>query len=56
MRPMEETMTILYFENDLKRINALEAVEIMKVTTVDHMLNIMQKSTLFTKCYNHFRT
>ena len=39
MRPMEETITILYFENNL-----LEEMEIMKVTTSDHMLNIMQNN------------
>ena len=33
MRPMEETMMILHFENDPRRINALEESEIMKVTT-----------------------
>ena len=44
MRPMEETMTILDFENDPKRINALEEMEIMKETSSNHMLNIMQNS------------
>ena len=38
---MEETMTILQFENDPRRINALEELEIMKETTSDHMLNIV---------------
>ena len=42
MRPMEEIMMILRFENDPKRINALEEMEIMKATTPDHMLNIIQ--------------
>ena len=42
MRPMEETMTILDFENDPKRINALEEMEVMKATNSDHMLNIIQ--------------
>ena len=41
MRPMEETMTILHFENDPRRINTLEELEIMKVTTSDLMLNIV---------------
>ena len=42
LRPMEETMAILHFENNPKRINALEEMEIMKVATSDHMLNIIQ--------------
>ena len=42
MRPMEETMTILHFENGPKRIIALEEMEIMKATTSGHMLNIIQ--------------
>ena len=44
IRPMEETMTILDFENDPKRINVLKEMEIMKATTSDHMLNIMQNT------------
>ena len=40
---MEETMTILLFENDPKRINALEEMEIMKATTSDYMLKIIQE-------------
>ena len=43
-RPMEETVTILNFENDTKKINYLEEMEIMKATTSDHMLNIMQNN------------
>jgi len=39
MRPMEETRKILHFENDTKRMNALEGMEIMKATTSEHMLN-----------------
>jgi hypothetical protein len=39
---MEETMMVLHFENDLKSINALEEMEIMKATTSDHRLNIIQ--------------
>ena len=39
---MEETMTILNFENDPERINALEEMEIMKETTSSHMLNIIR--------------
>jgi hypothetical protein len=39
---MEENMTILHFENDRKKINALEEMEIMKATTSDHRLNIIQ--------------
>ena len=41
MRPMEETMTILHFENDPRRINALKELEIMKATTSNRMLNIV---------------
>jgi hypothetical protein len=41
MRPMEETTTILHFENDPRRINALEEMEIVKATTSDYMLNIV---------------
>jgi hypothetical protein len=37
---MEQTMTILHFENERKRINALEEMEIMKAITSDHTLNI----------------
>ena len=42
MRSMEEIITILHFEKDHIKINALEEMEIMKATTSDHMLNIMQ--------------
>ena len=44
MRPMEETMAILQFENDPKRINALEEMDIMKATTSDHRFNIVQNN------------
>jgi GIY-YIG catalytic domain. len=47
MRPMEETMTILYFENDSRRINALEKLEVMKATTSDPMLNIVHNINPF---------
>ena len=46
MWPMEETMTILCFENDPKWFNILEEFEIMKTTTSNHMLNIMQNNNL----------
>ena len=41
MRPMEETMTILHFENGPRRINALEELEIVKATilTILHFEN-----------------
>ena len=42
MQPLEETMTILHFENDPRRINTLEELEIVKATTSDCMLNIVQ--------------
>ena len=42
-------MKILYFENDPKRINALAETEIMKVTTSENMLNIMQNNNLLYK-------
>jgi hypothetical protein len=45
MLQIEETMRILHFKNDPKRINALEEMEIMKATTSDHMLNIIQYIT-----------
>ena len=41
-----EDIAILHFENDPKRIKALEEMEIMKATTTDHMLNIMQNINL----------
>jgi hypothetical protein len=41
MQPKEETMTILNFENDPRRINALEELEIMKAITSDRMFNIV---------------
>jgi hypothetical protein len=41
MWPMEETMTVLHSENDPRRINALEELEIMKATISDCMLNIV---------------
>ena len=47
MQLMEETMTILNFKNDSKRINALEEIEIMKATTSYHILNIMQNNRLY---------
>ena len=37
---MEETMTVLYFENDSKKINVFEEMEIMKVTSTSHILTI----------------
>jgi hypothetical protein len=37
-------MTILHFENDLKRMNALNEMEIMKTTTSDHVFNIVQNN------------
>ena len=49
MQQMEETMRILHFENYFKRINTLEEMKIMKVTTSDHMLNIMQNRNLLYK-------
>ena len=42
MRSMTETMNILYFENEPKRINSLVKIEVMKGNTSDHMLNIKQ--------------
>ena len=39
---MEETITILHFENDPKRINTLQVMEVMKAATSNHMLNIMK--------------
>ena len=35
-------MISLHFENYPKRINALEEMEIMKVTTSNHMFNIIE--------------
>ena len=49
MRPIEETMTITHFENDPKRINNLEEIEIRKVIISDYMLNIMQNNKLLYK-------
>ena len=49
--PMEETMTISLFENDPKRINALEEMEIMKATT---SRTLSRTSTRSTECYNQF--
>ena len=46
MGPMEETLTILHFENGHKRIEPFEEMEIMKATTSDHMLKIMQNSNV----------
>ena len=43
MRPVEETMIILHFENEPTRIKAFE-IEIMKATTSEHVLNIMQNN------------
>jgi hypothetical protein len=40
-------MAILHFENDPKRINALENIK--KVTTFDHILHIMQNNNLIYK-------
>ena len=37
-------MTILHFENDLKRMIGLEEIEIMKATTSDQVLNSMQSN------------
>ena len=48
--PMEETMTILHFENNPKRINVHEEMEITKATTSDHMLNITRTPTRSTAC------
>ena len=47
---MEEYMTILHFESDSNRINALEEMEIMKVTTPDDMLKVSRTSTNSSEC------
>ena len=47
MRSMEETVTILQFENGPKGNNALAEIEIMKVTTSDHMLIIQNNNSLY---------
>jgi hypothetical protein len=52
---MEETMTILHFENDPKRINYLEEMEIMKATTSDHMLTIIQNINPFYRMLQPFQ-
>jgi hypothetical protein len=44
MRSMGETVTILHFVNDLKKMNTLEEVEIIEATTFAHMFNIMQNN------------
>ena len=45
----------LDFENDPKRISALEEMEIIKATTSNHIDNIIQNKNSFTKYYSHFR-
>jgi hypothetical protein len=47
-------MTILYFENDSKRINTLEEIYIMNATTCDHKLNIIQNNSLRYKILQLF--
>ena len=47
MRPMKDTVTILHFDNDPKRINVLEEMEIRKAATSDYMLNTMQNNPLY---------
>ena len=45
---MEET---LHFENDLKRMNALEEIKIINIKVIisHQMLNIIQNNNLFQK-------
>ena len=43
---MEEIIMILHFEDDPRRINALEEMEVMKATTFDRMLNIVHNINL----------
>ena len=45
-----ETMTIQHLENDSRRINALEELEIVKATTSDRMLDVVHHIN------PHFRT
>ena len=47
MQSIEETMAVLHFENNAKGINALEEIEIMKITTSNHKLNIIQINQLY---------
>ena len=51
LKMFEETIPILHFEKDPKRTNALEEMEIIKVTTSNPKLNIMQYITK----YNYLR-
>jgi hypothetical protein len=44
IRSKKKTTIVLHFENEPKEINTLEEIEIMKVTTSDHMLNIMKNN------------
>ena len=42
MGPVDQTMTA--FENDPKRINILEEIDLKKGTISDHMLNIIENN------------
>ena len=49
MQPMEETVTILHFENDTKRTYAFQEMEMMKANPPDHKLKIRQNNNLIYK-------
>ena len=44
MLPVEETVKFLHFENNTKRIDALQEIKIVKAITSYHRLNIMQNN------------
>ena len=39
MKPIEETMSILHLENNHRKINTLEEIEILKAVSSKHLLN-----------------
>ena len=41
IRSKKKTTIVLHFENEPKEINTLEEIEIMKVTSSNHMLKII---------------
>ena len=65
MWSMEETMTILHFKNDHKRINALEKMEIMKAESnhfrlhaqhyPEHQLTLPNATTTSGSCNDQRR-
>ena len=41
MKTIEETMSIIHLENNHRKINTLEEIEILKAASSKHLLNVI---------------